>query len=271
MPIFKNKLKLIFLNNVFSVDSNQASLIDPTTLNLKYVEVSMEEKAKYTTSDKMDNLINAFRDEDLRHDPFTVKGIDGIRYFLWLKYEIGEHIYMARSFVEMKRILEEKKVVTDLKITDIKPMTYYEIYYIASYISSIGKHVTVTRYPVTHHLSIFPAKIHVTTTVNFSKKYIHTLSDDADNNTKLLPRYPEFGSSSVGGVSLHPAQLKNLGADHDGDQVNVIGLLAEESNSECAIYLDSARFLVDPSGIPTLRLDTDLCKLTVYNLTRDPT
>jgi hypothetical protein len=269
-PLVKNKLRTIFFNHSFNVESNQAALIDPNDFSLKYVEVSNLEKAKYMKSDNMDKLMNIFRDEDLRHYPFTVVGVDKKAYYLLLKVDINNTIYLGRSFHELKRVLEEKGIVTELTIDQVFPMSYYEIFYVATELAVEGKHTTVTRYPVLHHLGIYPAKVHVITTTNSNKKKISTISSvDGVTPFREFGRWPESGSSSMGGASPHPCQLVNLNADFDGDQVNNIGIMSDEANDEIAAYLDSPSFILGPNGTPIMAINTAISAITLFNLTKD--
>ena len=267
MPLFKYSLSTIFFNSIFSISSDQAGLIDPKTYQLSYVELDVEERGKYLASDKMEAMLMTFRDESLRHMPVVVMGTDRKPYYLYLIYVKDGKSYIGRSFSDMKTLLEEQGVVSELKQEDLRPITYFEMYYHACYVAAKGKHMTVTRYPVTHHWSIFPARMHIASTMEFEKKNLHVASGSEGFAT--LPRWPTQGGSSVNGMSVHPAQLKiNLGGDHDGDMVNGIAIMSDEANQECAEYLRHPKFIVDPNGQPMLGMSSDLCKLTMFNITR---
>lgn len=267
MPLFKYYLTNIFFKPIFSPDSDQAGLIDPQTLGLKYVELTIEERQKFVASDKIESAIGAFRDEALRHLPAIAYGADKKQYYLYLVYRKDNNVYIGRNFKDMQALLKERGINDNLTPSDVRPMTWFEMYYHAGYVATQGKHVTVSRYPVTHHWSIFPAKVHLATTVGYSKVGVSVLSSET-GATVYFPRWPDLDSSSIDGLSVHPSQLKILGGDHDGDMLNCIGIMSNEANQECKDYLTHPRSIVDPSGSPILGLSSDLCRVTMYNLTR---
>lgn len=266
MPVFKYTLKTLFFNNVFSQESDQAALIDPKTYALSYVVLTTKERSRYIASDKLESMISMFKDDELRHSPVTVIGADNNYYYLYLIYRKGNDIYLGRSYEELKNILVEQGIVMELKKEDLRPITYYEMYYLACYQACRGKHITVTRYPITSDKSIFPSKINLATTTSYDKIVLRMAS-----NLQMgiaLPRWPVLGASSINGLSMHPSQLKNVNADFDGDMGNSSIILSEEANKECDDYLNHPRFVVDPSGSLNLSLSTGLAKVTMYNLTR---
>ena len=211
MPLFKFRLKAQFFDQVFSESSNQVSLIDPKTYALQYVDIGIEEKAKYVASDKLEDLIGTFQDESLRHLPVTIMGADKKPYFLYLTYVKDGNVYIGRSLEDLKVVLKEQGVVEAISKDEVAPLTYYEMYYQACYAATRGKYATITRYPITAHLSIFPAKVHITTTTKFEKRNVMSAANVAA--AMSLPRYPIKGSASMHGVTMHPAQLSNTGAD----------------------------------------------------------
>lgn len=268
MPLFKYHLSAIFFEGIFSQESDQVALVDPQTYNLNYVELTTDERSKYLTSDKMESMVMTFRDEALRHLPVTVISSDNKPYFLYITYRKDGKLYLGRSFNDMKTYLEENDIATGITVKDVRPLTYYEMYYHACFVATRGKHMTITRYPVTHHWSIFPARVHLASTVNFNKQLLTQAA--RPELGVAFPRWPEKNSASIDGMSVHPSQLKeNLGGDMDGDMVNGIGILSDEGNEECADYMNHPKFIVDPTGQPMLGLSTPLSRLTFYNLTKN--
>lgn len=264
---FKHYLSTIFYNPIFSTESDHASLIDPETLGLTYVELSIEERQRFVTSEKLESAIHAFRDQALRHMPAIAYGIDHKKYYLYLIYQKGENVYIGRNFNDMKIRLAEKGIHTNLKREEVRPMTWFEMYYYTCYVTTSGKHATSTRYPVTHHWSIFVGKIHVGSTIGYQKAVVEVLSSDSNNHI-TFPRWPDKNYASINGLAIHPSQFKVLNADTDGDMLNTIGLFSDEANQAAAAFLSSPRSVLDPSGTPMIGLSTDLCKVTLYNLTR---
>lgn len=266
MPLFKYYLKTIFFQHIFDNISDQVSLIDPKTFALQYVKVPMKERTKFIASDKIVVLLEHFKDAESRHDPMSVVGVDGVSYYLYLIYDDPtlDTLYVGRSKSEFTEYLTPKLEQYDPE--HIRPMTYYEIFYMAGMTTCAGKHITLTRYPVTSHLSIFPGEIHLATTTSFQHKKVKSIASDADALEYF--RWPELHAASINGISMHPVQLKNLNADHDGDMGNSTALLSNEANKECSDYMKHPRFVVDPSGAMSFSLDSDLAQTTLFNLTR---
>lgn len=270
MPVFKYKLRVVFFDVVFSIETDTASLIDPNTLKLIPVELDVTERSKYLASDSMEDMINSFRDHELRHLPVTVVGADHKPYYLWLKYKDGDRVIIGRNVDDILEIAEAHSF-GNVTADNISPITYFEMYYIACFLTTRDKHVTATRYPVLHQWSIFPAKVHLGTTTEFSgvKLYPPAESEEEDVAVLDLPRWPTPDSASINGVAVHPCQLPvTLNGDLDGDMINNIGVLSEDANKECGEYLEHARSILDPNGKPIISLETDLAKITLYSLTK---
>ncbi len=53
----------------------------------------------------------------------------------------------------------------------------------------------------------------------------------------------------------------------DGDTVSAIGVMSEQAIKEAEEYLNSPKSIVSANGKVTSGLSTDLCKMTIYNLT----
>jgi hypothetical protein len=212
MPLVKYTLSTLFLNNIFSIDSNRISAINPKTLTLEYITLTTEERAKYLESNKLEAMIMTFRDDALRHHPVTVFDDKNQPYYLYLKYEHAGITYIARSFTDLRTLLMEHQIITDLTVDMVKPLTYFELYYHATYIACKDKHMTVTRYPISHHWNIFPARVKIATTINYHKADLRNPANPGIGG--ILPRWPDQDSESTNGISVHPAQLQiNLNGD----------------------------------------------------------
>lgn len=115
VPLMTHKLKLGFFDNVFSNQTNRIPLIDPDTLNLDYVDVDNSIIKRYTTSDGINELLNAYRNPEMHWMPISIKGTaEGSKpkqYYLYLIYDTGDEIFLSRSrsdFEEMFRAKRQK-------------------------------------------------------------------------------------------------------------------------------------------------------------------
>jgi hypothetical protein len=260
-------LKLFFFNNIFNRDSVQASLIDPKTNNLVYVTVPLAEKAKFLTSDKINDMIYMFRDDNVKHNPVSVKGEDGKRYYLMLTYRHGDMLYLVRNVQELDQALVKSGLIKELDLDKLKPLTYFEMFYIAA--KKLGdRYATITRFPVTSGNSVQVVKTHIATTSRYETLRI-TVPGDKDIYYEV-DRFPVNGSEAVGGITPHPNALAPTGADFDGDTVTCIGVMSEEANNECRDYLNSPASIIGSDSMPIVGLSTKLCSMALLNMTRVP-
>ena len=125
-------------------------------------------------------------------------------------------------------------------------MTYMELMYIACYIAMQGKHFTVTRYPVLNMYNIYPVKGHlISTEPSRVVKYMYSLNPEI---SVTLNSYPVMGAVSKQSLSVHPATLGHLDADHDGDTMSLLPILSEDANKEVENFMQSTASILDESG-----------------------
>ena len=265
-PTIVFQLKTMFFSQVLSDGAASVPLINPKTLDLQYVEVDAKIKDKFITSAGIGTQINTYRDKATRHLPVTVKGVDDVGYYLFLTYREGNKVFLVRSKSDLERLLEENNLKFDKK--KLYPLTRIEMFYMATYYATIDKHVLITRYPITGADSIYPSKVHLITT-NPSDEVI--LVAPSDINAGLsLPHWPQRGKDGTDSTVLHPSMLAALGGDFDGDTVNVNGVWGTDDNKEIDDHLNSLGSVLNVNGSLKAGLNTDLCQLTYFNLSRIP-
>jgi hypothetical protein len=264
-PLVVYNLKTMFFNNIFSRDSLQASLIDPKTYNLNYHTIPLSEKNKFTQSDKVIDGMHSFQDNTIKHDYVSCYADDGKQYYLYLTYREGDRVFLFRGIGDLELLVSSNQI-KEIDKTKIRPLTYFEMYYMAAiYLGE--KHATITRFPVAGPDSIFPARVHIATTARFEEVMVTFAANPMVQ--KELSRFPIYRSEDIGSVALHPSQLKPLTADHDGDTISCLGVISEEANQEVKKYIESAESILNTTGVPIIKMDTDMAVLTMYNLTRD--
>lgn len=208
-------IKNIFYSPIVSDTADQVALIDPDTLGLTYVPISSKDKDLLLTSEGIMKTIDRFRDPEFRFRPVTAMSDDGKKYYLYLLYDDGKKIFVFRDLAETKRWFEDSKIKWDQD--KVRPMSYAEMLYVATYVSANGKYGTITRYPVTDENSIYPCRTHVvSTSPGRIVRWVTNLETGAGVD---LPEYPMHGSSFIDAATLHPSKLKGLGADFDGNCV----------------------------------------------------
>ena len=254
-------LRLLFYSNIIGPGSEAVPLIDPQTNLLGYVPIDDKDRDLMSTGDGIQKTIDRFRDPSFRFKPAIARS-KGKPYYLYLVYDDGDKIYMFRNVNEFKQdydgTFDEKK---------LRPMTYIEMLYIATYYASKGRYGLITRYPVTDQQSIFPAKTHLMSTA--PARIVTLVANAATKEGEMLPEYPILGKTVEDVLKFHPSRRAGLGADYDGDTVSWNPIYGDEANEECAKYCDSPQNFILPSGKSQIGTD-DLCSITVHALTADP-
>ena len=187
-------------------------------------------------------------------------------YYLYLVYDNGEYIYYLRDVEAFRKQYQEN--IGLFNASKLRPMTYAELIYVATYFATRDKYAYVTRYPAIEIGSTVPCKVHLGTT-SPSRKVKLTETGFGETDYRTLPEYPVLGASFVDSTILHPSILKGLGADFDGDTVSVNGVISVEANEEIRKHLSSKERFIHANG-SLFPKRTDLIDLTIFNLSRDP-
>ena len=263
-PLIVHYIRTVFYSPIITDSADNVPLIDPETLQLTYVTVDDKDKDAMITSEGILKTIDKFRDPEFRFRSVSARA-GGKPYYLYLVYDDKDKIYVFRNIFEFKQIFEELKKPFDPH--KVRPLSYAEMLYVATYVSTKDKFGTITRYPVTDNNSIYPTRTHLIST---SPARVVKWITHADTETGLqLPEYPVLSAKFVDALLLHPSKLKGLAADFDGDTVSWIPLLSNEVTKECEKYVHDKSNFIEPSGLPVTVCD-DLCAITMYALTSNP-
>ena len=101
----------------------------------------------------------------------------------------------------------------------IRPITWTEMFYLATYFALQNKYTTATRHPMMLIENITLNKIHLMSTTQSRVVRLYS----ATGHYGLLNEYPVYQASVKSSMSVHPAHLPKYDADHDG--VNPITVL----------------------------------------------
>lgn len=263
-PLVIYNLKQLFFSDVFSQFSDKVSVIDPKNNALVYQPITEDEKNKFITSEGIEKLISLFRDREFRFKPVTVMSEEEKPYWLMLVYDDKNKITLVRSASNFMTKCKERGII--FNPDKLRPITYCEMLYMATYRATMGKCATVTRYPAIEIGSDVPCKAHIISTNPGRTVRVYTEENEGGH---MLPEYPVINKPFIDSAVLHPSILKGLGADFDGDTVSVNGILSEEANKEVNDYLNSLNRYIHTNGSVMPKHD-DLVALTIYNLSRDP-
>lgn len=277
-PLVVWSLKQNFFARYMSNESTQIGMIDPKTLTLHYEPIDEDERTQFLSTEGIEKLIERFRDKEFRVQPVVVHNRDGATFYLALVYDLGDRIIWGRSITDLKNWLNQHAIGFDQK--KLRPVTWYEIMYHATYLATKGKHCTVTRYPAIEVGSCVPCDLHILTT-NPARKILIYYAKDAEapqdsgeplttgiaptkainlNAPKagstllpqmdvVLPEYPVLGNSSQESTILHPSIMAGLNADFDGNCVSGTTIVSlRYCDNWLQSQLDAARLTVDVSA-----------------------
>jgi len=130
--------------------------------------------------------------------------------------------------------ITEWPMFKDLK----RPINNTDILYYLTKLAIADKHIVVVRYPIEDYRNISCHRPVILTT-----EATMQLGDDKN--------YPDFSVTPVKWnetIQLHPAVLKGMGADFDGDTVTLKLVFTKEANAELEKYIYSAKNVTDLTG-----------------------
>ena len=246
-PITMNKLSTVFISRIFSEDTDSALLVNPDTLRSEVVSVSNFEKNKWLTMEGLEKIIDKMRRTEVRSEPVMVSG----------KYLLLVHDYRNT----ITPIWNTDNMDESLDKAYLRPITYYEMLYLA--ISHIDKPVPgiATRYPVIVQGSTYPSFTYVQTTENPRK-----ITYVSDGRSMKLIEYPNYNEHYVDGMSVSSQHLGPLGGDFDGDKVSYTAFFKEGSVKEISKILNDKRFYLNTSGRLTYPPLTDTLEYVVSSM-----
>lgn len=264
-PVVSYYMRSAFFDPILGEgDSAKIALTNPKTLTLEYVEVSARERAKFDRSEAIETWTNRMRNADVRTSPITIQGENGQSYYLALVYDWGDSVSLFRSVSDLEA--QFKDAGRDYELSNIRPLTWVEAFYMATYNAAKGRHCMITRYPVIEEGSCYPSRIHLMTTSPARVVKLHDLITNSD--TIEYPQYPVLKDSVfLDSTVVHSEKLPGLGADYDGDMVSVNFVMSDDSNAEIASYLEDSRAFMTPEGNFLTGGLSDLIKLMFINMT----
>ncbi len=209
-PIVVHQVRTKFFDPIFGHGTETVPLTDSETYLLQYREISSQELNRFDSSAAIENWISRFRNIDIRDNPVTVNDVEGKAYYLLMVYDLGDEIALFRSLPDFEAVYGKP-----VDRSKIRPITWVELFYLATYNAAYDKHVFITRYPVIQDESCYPSKLHLcSTTPSRVVKLRNTVTDEV---IFTYPEYPILGKPYLDAVRVNSSRLQGLSADYDGD------------------------------------------------------
>lgn len=207
-PVVVHYVRAVFFDQIFGHDTHLVPLTDPDTLTLTYRELSAQELNRFDNPAAIENWISRFRNIDVRNTPVTIIDRLGKMFYLLMVYDEGDQISLFRNIDDFRTVrggeIDRKK---------IHPITWLELFYLATVNAARDKHVFITRYPVIQDESCYPTKIHLCTTI---PSRTVTLRNTVTGEAILTyPEYPILGKPYLDSVQVGTSRLMGLGGDKE--------------------------------------------------------
>lgn len=189
------------LDRVFTTGTTTAKLIDKKTLTYEYVEVRPDVIEDFTTAKGLTKIINSFSNNSVRSLPVTASN-----KYLALVYDDGKNVMVLYDINELPEGYDKALV---------KPITYYQLFYLSTAKLIEEKYVQLTRYPVEGLGSIWPSKVNIKTLTNAKPR---NLIDTEGNVIERYRNFPQLESTPdyFDAMSVDVTRYQGSGADLDG-------------------------------------------------------
>lgn len=212
-PLVTYYLKTMYYSTIIQDGADQIPLINLDNYQMEYVQISDKDRDAMLNTEGIMKTLDRFRDPEYRWRPAGATA-NGKLYALYLVYDADDEIYIFRNLEEFKVLYSNAKN-KEVQVDKVRPLTYAEMVYIATYYASRGKSGTITRYPITDENSIFVAKTHLISTA--PGRIVKLMTNISAGTFEQLPEYPTYGKNFIDALMFHPSRRAGLGADFDGN------------------------------------------------------
>ena len=198
-PILINKIVNGYARYYTHPSEGTINLINPKTLVREEVSVKPKTIDKWTTPTGLAKIIDSFGDRHIRNQPIIIGD-----HFLGLVYQDDKCFKLLNDVNDLAD--------TELKVENVRPVTYGEFFYINGYKWFKDYPGTLTRYPINGYRSIYPTIPHVYTTNN---DLVLTELDESLNNSDFVAyHYPLITDDNwVDSMQPSASRLSGIGGD----------------------------------------------------------
>lgn len=255
-PVLAHKLLEGYLTHCKNPNEGMMNLVNVKTLIREEVQLKPKLIDRWLTPTGIFKTIDSLADQHIRNTPIRV----------------GEH-YLGLVYKDDKyfRLISDINDLADsgLKVENVHPITYGELFYIHGYEWYSDYPATVTRYPINGYRSIYPTYPHVmTTNRNFD---LIPLDENLKPREGIsAPHYPDTTDDNwFDAMATHSSRLVGLGADFDGDMCNFNPIFSDESRLAIKNYLNSKAAYLNSAGQLLNNPFHETLERILYSLTGD--
>jgi hypothetical protein len=186
-----------------------------------------------------------------------------------VQIRFADNEYRPFIFIQGNKDITIEEGLNYDALKDVRYFTWADLFFIAAKEVCRNKHVLIVRDPVTSQHSEYFAGVRVRSTFDTVEMMIGDTfyKDYPKVDLGLSPERIE--TAFIDSLEIFPPFIKSLGADHDGDQVNIKGLFTYESNEWARNYIKSPKNVLGNNG-SSVRSPGDVAKHTMWNIIRNP-
>ena len=256
LPVSVRCLKEFILDDVFHSADGTTQLVNKKTKHLEAVSLSLQERDQWLTVDGIEKFIHEFGNIKRRHSHVRI----GDSY-LALIYQDDKYYKVIRDIDHLPEGLDKDKV---------RPITWCELFYLATYKRIGSLYAVNTRYPVADFGSTYVSTIHLMSTVNGLR--LQNLDNEGNpiegDITREFPMTLEKGPF-MDTLQINISMLGGLNADFDGDTTSFTIVYGDEAVAECRKYMNSFAAYLDPRGGLFRSAASDTLTFVLNNFTGD--
>lgn len=246
-PKAMNQTHTMFVNKIMNPSTTTAKVVNPKTMKTELVEIPANKLNEWLTLEGLDDIIGKLKQPEIRSMPVMVG-----KYYMMLVHDKNNIITVVDNTAELPEDLDPKY---------LRPITYYEMFYISIYEVRNIYPAFLTRYPVANLGGIYPCKLYVKTTEN-----PRTVDVIMDGQVTKMYEFPNLKEEYYNSLSPHPSHIDTLGADYDGDTVSLNVLHSNDSIKEIDRVISSKEFFINPSGGLTYSVESETIKYVTKHL-----
>lgn len=249
------------IGEIFETSSNRIELVDPKTLNRKWVEISNLDMDRWSTEEGLEKVIHELSIIEKRSRPVEIAG----HYLALIYVDDKKQFRIMRDISELPGHLDKKFV---------RPLTYMELIYLAGLSMWYKNSGFITRYPVENFYSSIATKQYVKTTVQGELRKPLGPDWTVDNDAAPALEFPIFIKGQTpqyyDSTSVSPARLAMLGADFDGDTISYNAVYSREAIDESDRFFKTRAAYIQASGGLAFSVGIDTLNFTLRYMTGEP-
>lgn len=239
-------------------------LINKKTLHKELVNIDSVDYDKWMSDEGLEKTITLFGTNELRHNILEIDD----RY-LFLLYLPNDKFFKVIQDIDEIPDTFKKKFPNGI----VRPITFAELMYISVYKIAPKMPCLITRYPITTLGSIYPSFTYLkTTTISECRSEINDTWSGVEVNDEgkkiRAIHFPIKDMNFFETLSPHPAHLKRLNADFDGDTCSANGVYMDNSIKEITDKLKQKEFYISNGKITYANKDDDTSALVLASITQ---